>query len=89
MTENEFAIVSEWMPNGNINEFVAARQDANRFELVSPPFEFLHSPISLTITRFLQLTGVARGLDYMHGQGVVHGALKGVRLWRSGYDPFG
>ena len=53
VTENEFAMVSEWMPNGNINEFVAARQDANRFELVSLPFEFLHSPSFLMITRFL------------------------------------
>ena len=49
MTENEFAIVSEWMPNGNINEFVAAHQDVNRFRLVSSPFKFLHSPLYLTI----------------------------------------
>ena len=26
--------VSEWMINGNINEFVKAHRDANRFELV-------------------------------------------------------
>ena len=47
MTENEFAMVSEWMPNGNINEFVAARQDVNRFGLVSSPFELRHSPLIL------------------------------------------
>lgn len=35
MTENEFAMVSEWMSNGNINQFVRERQDANRFKLVS------------------------------------------------------
>ena len=35
MTETKFAMVSDWMPNGSINEFVEARQDANRFELVS------------------------------------------------------
>ena len=29
-----FAMVSEWMVNGNINEFINARRDANRFELV-------------------------------------------------------
>ena len=34
MTETEFAMVSEWMPNGNINEFVKERPDTNRFELV-------------------------------------------------------
>jgi hypothetical protein len=39
MTETKFAMVSEWMSNGNINEFVTAHQDANRFKLVSCPFE--------------------------------------------------
>ena len=43
MTETTFAMVSEWMPNGNINEFVTAHQDANRVELVSPPFKPLQS----------------------------------------------
>ena len=35
MTETQFAMVSEWMTNGNINQFVTVHQDANRFELVS------------------------------------------------------
>ena len=43
MTETEFAMVSEWMSNGNINQFVTERQDANRFELVGSPFK-LQSP---------------------------------------------
>ena len=30
----QFAMISEWMANGNINEFVGTREDANRFELV-------------------------------------------------------
>ena len=29
-----FAMVSEWMPNGNIKEFIEANQEMNRFELV-------------------------------------------------------
>ena len=29
-----FAMTSEWMESGNINEFIEAHQDANRFELV-------------------------------------------------------
>jgi hypothetical protein len=37
MTETTSAMVSGWMPNGNINEFVTAHQDANKFDLVSPP----------------------------------------------------
>ena len=35
MMETQFAMVSEWMPNGNINQFVKAHRDANRFDLVS------------------------------------------------------
>ena len=34
MSETQFAMVSEWMVNGNINDFVKANPDANRFELV-------------------------------------------------------
>ena len=36
-----FTMVSEWMANGNINEFVKAHPDADRLELVSFPFEVL------------------------------------------------
>ena len=43
MTETESSMVSEWMPNGNINQFVAAHRDANRFELVRSLFKLLHS----------------------------------------------
>ena len=43
MTGTQFTMVSEWMPNGNINQFVKARQDTNRFELVSFPCSFLPS----------------------------------------------
>ena len=34
MGNNQFSMVSEWMVNGNINEFIKAHRDANRFELV-------------------------------------------------------
>ena len=47
MTETEFSMVSEWMSNGNINQFVAAHQDANRFELACSPFKSLYySPVT-------------------------------------------
>ena len=35
ITETQFAMVSEWMVNGNINDFVKAHPDANRLRLVS------------------------------------------------------
>lgn len=34
MADRHFVMVSEWMDNGNINEFIKANQGANRFELV-------------------------------------------------------
>ena len=41
MTEIKFAMVSDWMANGNLNEFVEANPDADRLKLVS--FSPLHS----------------------------------------------
>ena len=34
----KFAMVSEWMENGNLNQFVKAHWDANRFKLVGFPY---------------------------------------------------
>ena len=39
MTEDEFVMVSEWMMNGNINEFIKANPEAERIELVSPSLQ--------------------------------------------------
>ena len=41
MTGNQFAMVSEWMTNGNINQFVSAYRNVNWFDLVSSSFELL------------------------------------------------
>ena len=42
MAENEFAMVSDWMANGDINEFVENNPGVDRFGLVGlhlePPF---------------------------------------------------
>ena len=35
---NEFTMISEWMPNGNINEFIEANPKADRIQLVGPQF---------------------------------------------------
>jgi len=34
MDKDHFVMVSEWMENGNIVEFIKIHRDANRFELV-------------------------------------------------------
>ena len=89
MIGGRFAMVSGWMANGNINQFVATHRDANRFELVGPPPASCYPHLSLTIMWIPQLGDVARGLVYMHSQGMVHGDLKGVSSEnRSHISPF-
>lgn len=46
MTGNRLATVSEWMGNGNVNEFVKARPDVNRLTLVCFLLNFL-SPLDI------------------------------------------
>jgi len=41
MEEKLFVMVSDWMENGNINEFVKRRVDADRLGLVCPSFKIL------------------------------------------------
>ena len=36
MSKNRFAMVSDWMENGNINEFIKEHPDADRLGFVSP-----------------------------------------------------
>ena len=51
MENNRFMMVSEWMINGDINEFVMVHGDVNRFELVGfYSYHWLHA--SLTYSRF-------------------------------------
>ena len=47
MTSRLFEMVSEWMDNGNINEFIEVHRDKNRFELVGiSSYCQLHSPLT-------------------------------------------
>ena len=49
MTETQFAMISDWMANGSINDFVKAHPDANRLELVG--FLFKASSLLLRVYR--------------------------------------
>jgi len=52
MSENQFAMVSDWMANGNINNFVKAHPDVNRLGLVGFysmfRFEFIDDWVALS-----------------------------------------
>jgi hypothetical protein len=44
MSDTRFAMISNWMVNGNINDFVGAHPDVDRLELVGVPFK-IQSPL--------------------------------------------
>lgn len=45
MSENEFAMISDWMANGNINDFIRAHPGINRITLVGFPLERFDSSL--------------------------------------------
>ena len=47
MSEEQFAMVSDWMANGNINDFVKAHPDANRLELVGISLKVSQRPLQV------------------------------------------
>ena len=75
LEQHRLAMISEWMDQGNINEFVKRYDGVNRVQLVS------HRLASCGDwrDRFIQLVDAASGLEYMHNSNMVHGDLKGVR----------
>ena len=55
-------MVSEWMENGNLNQFVKAHWDANRFKLVRFPYgPVLVFHCNLRNLRNLRSLGMLRG----------------------------
>lgn len=68
-----FRIVSDWMQNGNVMEYIRSNPEVDRLQLVSS----LVDPV-LAILNDFQLSGAISGVAYLHGLGVIHGDLKGV-----------
>ena len=67
-----FSVVSEWMANGNIMEYVR-NSPGNHLKLVGHDYTFLFN-----LLNNFQLADAAEGLKYLHNANVVHGDLKGV-----------
>ncbi|CAE6438652.1 unnamed protein product [Rhizoctonia solani] len=58
-SSREIGMVSEWMPNENVTQYILKHREADRIQLI---------------------TGVATGLAYLHGNGIIHGDLKGANV---------
>ncbi|KAF8815417.1 hypothetical protein BYT27DRAFT_7079987, partial [Phlegmacium glaucopus] len=51
------AIVTSWMINGLLSEYIKSEEEYDKMELV---------------------VGVARGVEYLHSEGIVHSDIRGV-----------
>ena len=51
LVEGRFAMVSEWMENGNINDFIEKNPKANRTELVSLILNFANPQLTRSACR--------------------------------------
>ena len=72
------AVVTPWMPRGNITEYLKKNPNADRLRLVSlnvlpAPGGWLTSHLAA-----MQLVGVVKGVKYLHSCNVPHGGIKAV-----------
>jgi serine/threonine protein kinase len=71
----QLALIYDWGPNGNITQYLESNPGASRHKLVGNCLCFVRNAFSDRPSKLLQ---VARGLQYLHSFGIVHGDLKGV-----------
>jgi serine/threonine protein kinase len=69
-------MVSPWMAQGNIVEYLKRSPNSNRFQLVSEGRTLVC--IMLNIGFCEQVSEIASGLSYLHSMEVIHGDLRGV-----------
>lgn len=72
------AIVTPWMPHGNITEYLEKHPDADRLRLVSPNLPPQGQALADFTPRHYQLLDVVKGVGYLHNHNITHGDIKGV-----------
>ncbi len=72
-------LVSPWMQNGNINDYLKVHPDVPRLHLVCTCAAILQLFLFLLS---IKVHDTLAGLDYLHQKSIVHGDLKGVRSSR-------
>ena len=73
VTLSPYQLVSNWMPGGDLSDYIEANPGADRLGLVRIPLVVITSCLP-----GCQLHDAAKGLDYLHSRNVIHGDLKGV-----------
>ena len=73
VTITPLQLISNWMPGGQLPEYIRKHPDADRLRLVCPSYRFYP-----TLTP-VQLSDVIEGLCYIHSCNIIHGNLNGVR----------
>jgi len=73
ITTTPLQLISNWMPGGDLLEYIKKNPDADRLGLVGIP------PVVLVLTHSCnQLFDFTKGLCYLHSCNVIHGDLKGA-----------
>ena len=74
ITITPLQLISNWMPGGDLQQYMKANLDVDRLGLVrSSRFYIPHAHSRC------QLSDVAKGLCYLQACNMIHGDLKGVR----------
>ena len=73
ITFTPLQLISNWMPAGDLPEYIQGHPGADRLELVLSLLLLFYP----TLTP-VQLSDVTKGLCYLHSCNVIHGDLKGV-----------
>lgn len=76
-TIESLQLISDWMPNGNLTDYIKRCSGVDRLSLVG--FSLLHQ-ITHLIPR--QLHDVSKAVYHLHSVNIIHGDLKGVSEFR-------
>ena len=78
-----YACVFESIGKGNLAQYLANSPGAPRLKLVRNNISFRRSSSANLFTLGHQLVEVARGLHHIHDLNIIHGSIRGVRVFRS------
>ena len=70
----QFCVVSPWVPDGDLLQYLGKNPGANRVAIVSVYIIYCGQRAKAVP----KMIGVADGLSYLHSRNVIHGGLKGV-----------